>query len=157
MIARGLTLLVAAGAILAAGALPSEARNLRAYCDGYARDVADRKDTPVANTLAGAAVGAAAGAIIGGAIGHHSAGTGAIIGGVSGTALGAGASSAQWRRNYDKAFARCMDQYAAEPVYQRAPPQGSDEWYDYCASKYPSFNPNTGMYRSASGKWRRCR
>lgn len=30
------------------------------------------------------------------------------------------------------------------------------EWIAYCARKHPSFNPRTGLYRTKSGKWRRC-
>jgi hypothetical protein len=33
---------------------------------------------------------------------------------------------------------------------------GSDEWYDYCARKYASFNRKTGTYTSRSGVERRC-
>ncbi len=31
------------------------------------------------------------------------------------------------------------------------------EWYDYCMSKYRSFNPETGYYRTYSGRLKFCR
>ena len=34
--------------------------------------------------------------------------------------------------------------------------QGSTAWNNYCASKYASFNPATGTYRSYSGKQKPC-
>ena len=37
------------------------------------------------------------------------------------------------------------------------PVAGTPEWYAYCASKYRSFNPRTGLYLAYSGKYRRCR
>ena len=33
---------------------------------------------------------------------------------------------------------------------------GSDAWKDFCASKYVSFNRDTGTYKSRSGKQRPC-
>lgn len=33
---------------------------------------------------------------------------------------------------------------------------GNAERVAYCARKYRSFNPRTGLYRTKSGKWRRC-
>lgn len=50
-----------------------------------------------------------------------------------------------------------------QPYYYAAPPvrysyvAWSPEWYSYCASKYRSFNPNTGYYLAYSGKYRFCR
>jgi len=149
---------VAAAGLMASGSISAEARNLRAYCDDQARSAADHNDHPVANLLGGAAIGAATGAIIGGAIGHgNGAAQGAIIGSIGGGALGAGTTGARWRRTYDEAFAQCMDENTpARAVYRAAPPPGTEEWYDYCAAKYPSFNPDTGMYRTGNG-WRKCR
>ncbi|MEI2384031.1 BA14K family protein [Breoghania sp. JC706] len=41
--------------------------------------------------------------------------------------------------------------------YRGRPVPGSPDWYAYCASKYKSFNPRTGLYLAYSGKYRRCR
>ena len=132
------------------------------YCDREARDVADARHRPgeaaVVSGLGSAAVGAIIGGIIGGGNG---AGKGAAIGGVSGAMGGVIGSSAQWRRTYDNAYARCLDEhrqpakYQPAPVYNR-PSDGSQEWLEYCASKYRSFDPQTGMYLSYSGTYRRC-
>lgn len=49
------------------------------------------------------------------------------------------------------------------PAPARAKPSGkdlvpgSDEWNNYCAAKYSSFNKLNGTYMSNSGKIRRCR
>lgn len=41
------------------------------------------------------------------------------------------------------------------PAYGPAP--WSAAWYNYCASKYRSFNPNTGYYTTYSGYQKFCR
>ncbi len=43
--------------------------------------------------------------------------------------------------------------------YRRAyrPRPWTPEWYDYCAARYRSFNPETGYYRTYSGRYRFCR
>lgn len=38
----------------------------------------------------------------------------------------------------------------------KTPAAGSPEWTSQCAAKYKSFNPETGKYRSFSGKERPC-
>lgn len=38
-----------------------------------------------------------------------------------------------------------------------APVQGSADWNAYCASKYRSFNPATGMYKGYDGQFHYCR
>src|SRR5437870_4354417 len=93
----------------------------RVYCDSYARDVAHRKTNGGADVLVGTVGGALGGALIGGLIDHgRGAGRGAIIGGVGGTLLGAGVTSDRYRRSYDNAFARCMDNYKGERVDNQA-------------------------------------
>ena len=67
------------------------------------------------------------------------------------------------------AFADCMSIYGQggeatasgeEKVEQvKVSPASSTEkesWKAWCARKYVSFNPDTGMYKSLSGKQRRC-
>ena len=140
----------------------------RAYCDSYARDVAHRRTNGGADVLVGTIGGALGGALIGGLIDHgRGAGRGAIIGGVGGTLLGAGVTSDRYRRSYDNAFARCMDNYEGQRVrYQAAekpvqvaekPELDSNSRAQACARKYRSFNPQTGKYMSESGKMRPCR
>jgi len=134
----------------------------RAYCDDYARDVANH-EANAAGVVAGGVAGAITGAVLGGIIGgkSRSAGTGAIIGGVGGTALGAAATSDRWHRAYDNAYYNCMSRGAGagEPAYYAdpGPRPGTRAWVRYCAAKYRSFNPETGMYRSASGRLKPCR
>ena len=136
----------------------------RGYCDSYARDVAHRKTNGGADVLVGTIGGALGGALIGGLIDNgRGAGRGAIIGGVGGTVLGAGVTSDRYRRAYDNAFERCMDNYEGQRVrYQAADEadeneQGGRSWTRACARKYRSFNAQTGKYKSESGKWRPCR
>lgn len=33
----------------------------------------------------------------------------------------------------------------------------SAEWYELCANQYKSFNPQSGLWRDAQGKYHRCR
>lgn len=131
----------------------------RAYCDSYARDVASRKTNGGADVLVGTVGGAIGGALIGGLIGHgRGAGTGAIIGGVGGTVLGAGVTSDRYKRAYANAFDRCMDNYEGGGTrYQAYDNGGGRSWTKACARKYRSFDPQTGMYRTGSGKWKPCR
>jgi uncharacterized protein YcfJ len=166
---------VAMALAVTAGFAGTASAGPRAYCDSYARDVAHRKTNGGADVLVGTIGGALGGALIGGLIDHgRGAGRGAIIGGVGGTVLGAGVTSDRYRRAYDNAFARCMDNYEGERVgYQAAakPVQAADKPVKVaakaemdsnsktqaCAKKYRSFDPQTGKYKSMSGKWRPCR
>jgi hypothetical protein len=83
-----------------------------------------------------------------------------------------------WQKSHDNALADCLAQYGAGParaapldspkapsqaVDLGAPPTGanppapgSEAWKAYCAAKYASFDPATGMYRSFSGAKRPC-
>jgi BA14K-like protein len=152
----GSRILIAAGAaaLLFTATAGSALADRRGYCDAYARDVAARK-AGAGDVIAGTIGGAITGAIVGGLIDKgEGAGKGAIIGGAGGTLLGVGITSDSRRKAYRKAYARCMDQYEPEPV--RARRAVDTDRLDYCASKYRSFNPRTGMYRTNSGKLRRC-
>jgi uncharacterized protein YcfJ len=131
----------------------------RQYCDSYARDVAHHKTNGGADVLVGTIGGALGGALIGGLIDKgEGAGKGAIIGGVGGTILGAGVTSDRYKRAYANAFERCMDNYEGQRArYQAADDDGGRSWTKACARKYRSFDPQTGRYKTASGKWKPCR
>jgi hypothetical protein len=91
-----------------------------------------------------------------------------------------------WRRAYKAALQSCLEQYSADepkpvlaapkvaapakPVAKVAkkvekqaeaassgPKRGSDEWKKSCLAKHPSFNAETGTYRTWSGAQRECR
>ena len=47
--------------------------------------------------------------------------------------------------------------YRPAPRRYYAPAAWTPAWYNYCASKYRSFNPNTGYYTTYSGYQRFCR
>jgi uncharacterized protein YcfJ len=151
-IGAALALTVLAGFVGQASAGP------RQYCDSYAHDVANRETNGGADVLAGTVGGAVGGAIIGGLIGGNgrSAGTGAIIGGVGGTVLGAGVTSDRYKRAYNYAYNRCMDNYESRAGY-RSYDDGGRSWTKACARKYRNFDPQTGKYRTASGQWKPCR
>ena len=91
-----------------------------------------------------------------------------------------------WQVSYRNAFNDCMNQYTAvapaaapKKKLQKQPAaplaesetstavaavvkpklvleEGSEAWNEYCATKYKSFNPDTGTYNSYNGKERRC-
>lgn len=125
------------------------------YCRTYATDYANRVAPPQGEIVTGIIGGAGLGAIIGGiAKGSKGAGTGAAIGGTVGGVAGAAARSANWNNAYNYAYSQCMGSGA---VYSGRPEPWTDEWYAYCAAKYRSFDPNTGMYLAYSGKYRMCR
>jgi len=150
--------------------LASEAQaGRRAYCDAYARDVANSRVSG-GDILAGTIGGAIGGALLGAAIdGKEGARKGALIGGIGGTVVGAAGADNKWHRVYRKAYADCMDMYEPRPVvykktvYKKPVPrpagsleEGSEAWNDYCAAKYTSFDRKTGLYTGKSGKQRTC-
>ncbi len=47
--------------------------------------------------------------------------------------------------------------YRRRVYYRYHPRPWTPEWYDYCMSKYRSFNPETGYYRTYSGRYKFCR
>ena len=163
----------ALAAAVMAGFAGQASADLREYCDSYARDVAHRKTNGGADVLAGTIGGAVTGAVIGGLIDRgEGAGKGAIIGGVGGTLLGAGVTSDRYKRAYANAYERCMDNYEGQRIRVEAAQKGDDKdetvaeadsgssgrsWSKACARKYRSFDPQTGKYKSNSGKWRPCR
>ncbi|MGE0211092.1 MAG: BA14K family protein [Parvibaculaceae bacterium] len=149
----------AAALALIAGASSAFA-NSPAYCDNYARQVASER-TDGGEIIGGGIGGAITGALIGGILGGgKGAGQGAAIGGGVGLFGGAAHSSSKWNAIYHAAFQDCMDAgYRQEEASyeEEIPVEGSPAWYDYCASKYRSFNPRTGRYLARSGAWVRCR
>lgn len=161
-------------AVVLAGLAAEAQAGRRAYCDAYARDVANSRVSGgdvLAGTIGGAVGGAFLGAIIDG---KEGAGKGAIIGAAGGTVVGAAGADSKWHRVYRKALADCMDMYEPrpavaskvvykKPIYRKPPPrpagsleEGSEAWNDYCAAKYTSFNRETGLYTGKSGKQRTC-
>ncbi len=132
------------------------------YCEREAKAVADEAHSPGEAAVVSGLGSAAVGALIGGiASGGRGAGRGAAIGGVAGAMGGAIGSSAKWRDTYNRAYRRCVQAHSQpaqyqQPVRRAAPPEGTQEWIDYCARKYKSFDPQTGMYLAYSGKYRRC-
>lgn len=154
-------LALAAGLLVAAigfGAQPASARSAH-YCDNEARAYAARHANG-SGFIGGAVGGAVTGAIIGSIIdGGKGAGRGAAIGGGLGAFGGAVHESQAWQSAYNHAYRRCMNASYRQPVQtgNDRPEPWSDEWYEYCATKYRSFNPDTGRYRTYSGKYRLCR
>ena len=133
------------------------------YCDDQAREFADTYNSASRDVVGGALAGALGGAALGGAIGgkRKSVGRGALMGAGVGTAAAAADASGRWQQDYNYAFQRCM----AATDRAKAPPAGTPAWLDYCAAKYRSFDPATGLYLSYSGShqalpltavWQRC-
>lgn len=142
----------------------ANAQGVNPRCDAYARDFAASQNNAGGEVLGGAMAGALGGAIIGSlAGGRRGAGTGALIGTGVGAFGGAANSSARQNDAYMAAYNDCMARSAPAPrqtVYdasEDAPEPWSEEWYDYCAQKYRSFNARTGMYLTGAGQRRMCR
>lgn len=150
-------LITGAGLIISAnGALAAPS----AECDEYARDYADRNTSAAGDVLGGAAAGAVGGTILGGIVkGKKGLAPGAGIGAGVG-ALGGGVRHSQrWRDAYDAAYSDCISSRRARPAHgarQQAYEPWSDEWYDDCAARYRSFDPETGTYVTNSGRKRFC-
>ncbi|MBZ0215829.1 MAG: BA14K family protein [Fimbriimonadaceae bacterium] len=151
-----------AGAFLATiatvPALDSASAASAAYCDRYAREQANYAAPPGSGALPGAVVGGVLGAIIGGVAGQGSraVGAGAAIGAGVGGVSGAANRGRHWNNVYHAEYNNCMRGSRSNAGYGSAPPRWSDEWYDYCASRYRSFNPSTGKYLTNSGHYRYC-
>ena len=75
--------------------------------------------------------------------------------GVATTALIASAIHQNKKRKWERRHYR--SRYRHRPYYRYRPRPWTPEWYDYCMSKYRSFNPETGYYRTYSGRYRFCR
>jgi hypothetical protein len=149
----------AALAVIVMGATTFDASAQRsARCDAYARDYANRSTGGGAGggAVRGGIGGALGGAVIGSIFGgRKGAGRGAVIGGGIGILGGAAHGDAEWRNAYHYAYNDCV-RGRVTPVSARPAPW-TPEWYDYCARKFRSFNPDTGKYLSFSGEYRLCR
>lgn len=150
-----------AALLLGFGATGAGAQSASQYCDSVARDYASQHARG-GEVIGGAVGGAVTGAILGGIFGgKKGAGTGAAIGGGVGALGGAANQSQRWQSLYHYAFSDCMAREAQgpagpAPVYAGGLEPWTDEWYDYCASKYRSFNPQTGMFLAYSGEYKPC-
>ena len=93
--------------MLFAAATESFARS-RSYCEGYARDYANRNSYygTRGGALGGAARGAAGGALFGAIAGN--AGTGAAIGAGVGAITGGARRANSWQYYYDRAYSDCI-------------------------------------------------
>ena len=126
-----------------------------AYCDDQARSFANSYNSAGGDVVGGALAGAAGGAILGGIISgkRKSVGRGALIGAGVGGVAGAANASSRWQQDYDYAYERCM----TATNRRTAPPAGTQAWLDYCAARYRSFDPVSGLYLSYSGAYKPCR
>lgn len=147
--------LTAALFLAISGSVVTPASAQSRVCNIEAERYADRQPGPGEQAFTGGVIGGIAGAIIGGAIGgKRGVGRGAIIGGGVGVVGGLARGSDGWQRAHDRAYNDCM-RNRARPISGPAP--WSDEWYEYCAGKYRSFNPDTGKYKTYGGQYRMCR
>jgi uncharacterized protein YcfJ len=151
----GKTILMAAAAatLFAVQPQPVQAQSVSDRCEDYAYRVAWRRGN--SNRVGeGAAAGAVAGGVLGAIIGKGKGKNivgGAIAGTAAGALLGAGSSDRGYinRRAYRKAYNKCMQQNRPVEV-------DYDSDVEYCISKYRSYNPRTGYYRTYSGELRAC-
>lgn len=132
------------------------------YCQEYAQSVAHDR-TRGKGTLGGALVGGTLGAVVGKVVGgKKGTGVGALVGGTTGALVGTDRDNRRYEAIYQDAYADCMQQASntAQPAatYNTyAPEPWTEEWYDYCAAKYRSFNPQTGEFLAYSGEYKQCR
>ena len=92
-----------------------------------------------------------------------------LAAGVATTAIVASALSRHKKRRHYRRHYRSRTYYRPyyeERVYYRPrrvqryryrPRPWTPEWYDYCMSKYRSFDPETGYFRTYSGRLKFCR
>ena len=81
-------------------------------------------------------------------------GVGIASGLVAGAVIG---STLNQRRYYAAPRAYYPAPVYRAPVVTYRPAPWSPAWYNYCSSKYRSFNPRTGYFLAYSGQYRFCR
>ncbi len=151
--------------LLAAGALAMlmttapvqvQAQSLSERCEDYAGRVAWRsssRDQRVGESaVGGAVVGGVLGAILGKGKGKNIVG-GAIAGTAAGAVLGAAGGNRGGyidRRIYRRAYNDCIDRNRVVRVRRY------DDSVEYCMSRFRSYNPSTGLYRTYDGRLRPC-
>lgn len=146
---------IAGAALVSLSMAGTAAAQSHGACDAYAKDYA-KSVSDGREVIGGAAVGAIGGAIIGGIIGgSKGAGTGALIGGGTGGVAGAATHGQRYKDAYNYAYYNCMNQKTAQPASGGMQPW-TPAWYQYCSSKYKSFNQNTGYYTTYGGEQRFC-
>ena len=160
------------------GLLPqsAEARDSSRQCQDYAYRasyVSGDGSNVVQGALGGVVAGAAIGAILGNGQGD-SIGRGALVGGVTGTAIGIASNGSRYdRREYNRAYWSCMNNQANDGYgFRTDSGVGNDYGHSYayrhhyrgqadrvsfCMSIHPSFDPQTGFYRTNSGTYHACR
>jgi uncharacterized protein YcfJ len=149
--------MIATGALaMLAATAPAEAASRADRCEDYAYRQAWRSGNPDAvgqGAVTGAIAGGVLGAILGKGRGRNIVG-GAIVGTAAGAALGAGHSGDGYisRRAYRIAYRDCMNR--GNVVTYRS--QYRDDAVQYCMDKYQSYNPDTGLYLTYSGRYRHC-
>lgn len=149
---------------------PSAKAEPEPYCIAYARDLANRKVLPPVSS--DPALVTPAGDLMTAAVSvPQSSDDGARM-------------ELLWRRAYKRALEGCLDQYSSDepkrlpaapkavapakpvartvekqtdPVDDDAPKRGSEEWKRKCLAQHPSFDAQTGTYRTWSGAQRECR
>ncbi len=149
--AGALAMLFTAGPISAPQA---QAASLSARCEDYAYRVAWRRgsgDAVGQGAIGGAVAGGVLGAILGRGRGKNIVG-GAIAGTAAGAVLGAAGSRGGYvnRRAYRIAYNDCMDRNRVVRVRRY------DDSVEYCMSRFRSYNPSTGLYRTYDGRLRPC-
>ncbi len=128
----------------------------RGYCEDYARQASYREgnsNAVVGGVVTGAVLGGVVGAITGQSHASNIA-TGAAVGGVTGGVLGSAGSNGRYdQRAYDQAYWNCMNRSQYRTQNRRLRFSANVNW---CASRYHSYNPSTGLYMSSSGQYRHC-
>ena len=152
----------------------AEARNSSRQCQDYAYRASyinRNGNGAVQGAIGGAVAGAAVGAILGNGQGD-AIGKGALVGGVTGTAIGIASDGSRYdRRAYNRAYWSCMNNQAntryglhtngtynyGNGFAMRHHHHWPQDRVAFCMSIHPSFNPQTGVYRTQSGTYLACR
>ncbi|PVB59444.1 BA14K family protein [Labrenzia sp. 011] len=81
-----------------------------------------------------------------------------IAGGLAaGAIIGSALAQPRYHAPPPARYPRPVYRPAPAPVVVYRPAPWSPAWYDYCSSKYRSFNPNTGYFLAYSGQHKFCR
>lgn len=169
-------LLCAVSLLVLVGTASTSKADSRPYCMAFARDLANRKVIPPAPLIPPASVDP----MVVNPVGDLMTATASI----SQSSDDEAKAELLWRRAYKSALKSCLEQYSGDqpkpkliaprattppkPIAKKVeekqadlrddgPKRGSDKWKKDCLAKHPSFNAETGTYRTWSGAQRECR
>lgn len=160
MLLRRLVAAALAAGMFAGAMTMATVANAQANCDRISKDYANwwTGSTRAGARLFGGAVGGVFGAVAGEIL-FDRPGLGAAAGAAAGNRAANNVAGPEWQAAYDRSYDACL---AGNPLPYPgntnwnfsggSVPVGSPEWYQWCVSNIPNFNPWDGTYIASDGQ-----